>query len=130
MSRLARPLAWFQLSTAYAAVVWFLFVFDLRLIRGRLREAATPEETALFTAAKADQWLNITALIPLLFVFNLISACLIRRWPGFFIDRDGHVWLIAAQLVSFLVYLVYVTRFFSRLAPEILRTEMRRTRAS
>ena len=40
-TRLDRPLAWFRLSTAYAAFVWLLFVYDLRLIRARLRETTT-----------------------------------------------------------------------------------------
>src|SRR5438034_4497258 len=38
-TRLEHPLAWFRLSSGYAAFVWLLFVYDLRLIRARLREA-------------------------------------------------------------------------------------------
>ena len=38
------------------------------------------------------------------------------------IDRAGNVWLIAAQLLSFLIYLFYVTRFYNRLAPLILHS--------
>ena len=32
-SRLDNPLAWFRLSAAYSAVVWLLFIYDMRLIR-------------------------------------------------------------------------------------------------
>src|SRR5437773_9665501 len=39
-SRLDRPLAWFQLSTAYAGVVWLLFIYDMRLIRARITESS------------------------------------------------------------------------------------------
>src|SRR5213075_3538057 len=38
-SRLDSPLAWFQLSAAYAAVVWLLFIYDMRLIHARVAEA-------------------------------------------------------------------------------------------
>src|SRR5213075_2841934 len=54
-SRLDRPLAWFQLSAAYAGVVWLLFVYDMRLIRARMAESSNDAERALYTRAKADQ---------------------------------------------------------------------------
>ncbi len=44
LHRLGRPLPWFGLSTAYAAFVWLLFVYDVRLIRARLREAINEPE--------------------------------------------------------------------------------------
>src|SRR5439155_10908993 len=69
-----------------------------------------------------DQSLNIPELMPLLFFFNLCCALAINHWLDFFIDRAGNVWLIAAQLLSFLIYLFYVTRFYNRLAPLILHS--------
>jgi hypothetical protein len=121
-TRLERPLAWFRLSTAYAAFVWLLFVYDLRLIRSRLREAATEAERDLYQRTREDQMLNIWVLVPSLFFFNLGCALAISHWPDYFIDRAGNVWLIAAQLVSFLVYLFYVIRFYNKIAPGILRS--------
>ena len=121
-TRLERPLAWFCLSSAYAAFVWLLFVYDVRLIRARLREAANEAERSLYQRTMENQSLNIRVLVPLLFFFNLGCALAINRWPDFFIDRGGNVWLIAAQLLSFLIYLFYVTRFYNRLAPLILRS--------
>ena len=121
-TRLERPLAWFRLSTAYAAFVWLLFVYDLRLIRARLGEATTDAERALYQRTREDQLLNIRLLVPLLFFFNLGCALAINHWPDFFIDRAGNVWLIAAQLLSFLVYLLYVIRFYNGIAPLIVRS--------
>ena len=66
--------------------------------------------------------LNIRVLVPLLFFFNLGCTAVINHWPDFFVDRLGNVWLIAAQLLSFLIYLFYVIRFYNRLAPLILRS--------
>ena len=121
-TRLEHPLAWFRLSTAYAAFVWLLFVYDMRLIRARLREAANEAERSLYQCTREDQSLNIRVLLPLLFFFNLGCTLAISHWPDFFIDRSGNVWLIAAQLLSFLIYLFYVTRFYNGIAPLISRS--------
>src|SRR5437016_12511907 len=61
-SRLDRALAWFQLSAGYAAVVWLLFVYDMRLIRARMVESRTDADRALYARTRADQLLNIWAL--------------------------------------------------------------------
>ena len=120
---LGRPLAWFCLSTIYAGVVWLLFVYDMRLLRARLNESHSAVERALYTHARSDQLLNISAFVPLLFFFNLACTIAIYRVPDFFINGGGHVWLISAQLISFIVYLVYVTRFFARIAPLVLQSK-------
>jgi hypothetical protein len=121
-SRLDRPLAWFQLSAGYAAVVWLLFVYDMRLIRARVAESSNDAERALYTYAKADQLLNIWALVPLLFLLNLGCAFAIWSCPDLFIVRAGHIWLISIQLASFIGYLVYVARHFNTIGPLVLRS--------
>jgi len=120
---LGRPLDWFCLSTIYAGVVWLLFVYDMRLIQARLNESQGAVERALYTHARWDQLLNISALVPLLFFFNLACTLAIYRAPNFFVSRGGHVWLISAQLISFIIYLAYVTRFFARIAPLVLQSK-------
>jgi hypothetical protein len=122
-TRLDRPPAWFALSAAYAAAVWLLFSYDMRLIRARLNEARDDSERAFYRRTQTDQSLNIRFLIPLLFLFNLGCALLIHFRSELFIERGGHVWLIGAQLLSFIGYLVYVTRFFSVLAPAMVKKE-------
>ena len=121
-SRLDRALAWFQLSAAYAAIVWLLFIYDMRLIRARVAESSSEASRALYTRARADQLLNIWALVPLLSLFNLACAFAIWNWPDLFIARAGHVWLISAQLFCFAGYLIYTGRYFSAIAPLILRS--------
>ena len=121
-SRLDRPLAWFQLSAGYAAVVWLLFVYDMRLIRARMAESRTDADRALYARTRADQLLNIWALVPLLFLLNLGCAFAICSRPDFFVARAGHVWLISIQLVSFVGYLAYVVRFFNTIASLLLRS--------
>ena len=121
-SRIDDPLAWFQLSTAYAAVVWLLFIYDMRLIHARIAEARNEADRALYARARVDQLRNIYLLVPLLFFINLTCALAIWIWPDFFIARGGHVWLIGAQLVSFLAYLTYIGRHFSKIAHLLLES--------
>jgi hypothetical protein len=121
-SRLDSPLAWFQLSATYAAVVWLLFVYDMRLIHARIAEARNDADRALYARARADQLRNIWMLVPLLFFINLACALAIWIWPDLFIARGGHVWLISAQLISFIVYLTYIGRHFGKIAQLLLQS--------
>src|SRR5205814_10098541 len=38
-TRLDDPLAWFQISAAFAGIVWLLFIYDMRLIHARIAES-------------------------------------------------------------------------------------------
>jgi len=121
-SRLDNPLAWFQLSATYAAVVWLLFIYDMRLIHARVVEARNDADHALYARAKADQLRNIYLLVPLLFLINLACALAIWIWPDLFIARGGHVWLISAQLISFIAYLTFISRHFRKIAQLLLQS--------
>jgi hypothetical protein len=121
-SRLDSPLAWFQLSAAYAGIVWLLFIYDMRLIGARISESNNDADRALYARARSDQLLNILVLVPLLFLLNIGCAFAIWRWPEVFITRADHVWLIGIQLVSFVIYLVYIARYFNAIAPLLLRS--------
>jgi hypothetical protein len=121
-SRLDSPRAWFQLSTAFAGIVWLLFIYDMRLIHARVAESRDDSERALYARARSDQLLNIRLLVPALIVLNLVCAFAIWSWPNLFIDRSGHIWLISAQLISFIGYLIYTGRYFAAIAPLVLRS--------
>jgi hypothetical protein len=121
-SRLDSPLAWFQLSAAYAGVVWLLFVYDMRLIRARVAESNNVADRTFYARTKADQLLNIWVLVPLLFLLNLGCAFSIWNWPDLFIARAGHICLISIQLASFIGYLIYIGRYFKAIAPLLLRS--------
>ena len=121
-SRLDSPLAWFQLSAAYAGIVWLLFIYDMGLIHARIAESRDDSERALYARATSDQLLNILLLVPLLLVLNLVSTLAIWRWPDLFVARAGHIWLISAQLISFIGYLFYTSRYFTAIAPLLLRS--------
>jgi len=59
--------------------------------------------------------------VPALFLLNLACVIFIRTWPEVFTARNGHVWLVAVQLLALGIYLLYVLRFFRTLAPLISR---------
>lgn len=120
-TRLSNPPAWFAIGALYAAIVWLLFVYDLRLIRAREQDSAGESSNRLYTLVTRDQRLNIGLLVPALFVLNLACAICIRSWPKFFTAHNGHVWLAAVQLMAFGIYLAYVLYFFRTLVPLISR---------
>ena len=124
-TRLHSPRAWFAFGALFGAVGWLLFVYDLRLIRARAEDSAGPASNRLSAVVTRDQWLNITVLVPAVFLFNLASYLCIRQWPDLFLGRNLHLWLAVAQLAGFSAYLFYVMRFFKGIAPLILeaRTE-------
>ncbi len=118
-TRLSNPRAWFALGAFYAAIVWLLFIYDLRLIRAREQDSAGESSNRLYALVTRDQRLNIGVLVPGLFVLNLACAICIRIWPECFTARNGHVWLAAGQLLVFAIYLGYVLSFFRTLVPLI-----------
>ena len=120
-TQLGNPQRWFDLGAIYAAVVWVLFLYDLRLIRARERDSAGEASDRLYALLRRDQWLNIGALVPGLFFLNLACALSVRTHPEYFLARHGHVWLATGQLVAYAGYLLYVVRGFKTLAPLISR---------
>ena len=116
------PFMWFSLNALFAALVWGLFLHDLRIIRQRAKDSVGPSSFRLYAIVEADQWLNIRFILPLLFLFLLGSALAIKMAPGFFLDGNGHLWLVACQGAGLLVYLACVVRAFTRTTPLISAT--------
>jgi hypothetical protein len=119
-TKLGDPLQWFMLNGVFAAVVWILFVIDLRLIRQRQAEAIGLAENELYHLVLRDQKMNISWLVPSLGLFNFGAAYCIYRWPEQSIQGGMHVFFAIFQTASLFGYLVYVGRFFKAVAPDIL----------
>ncbi len=128
-SQLNDPRRWFIFGAAFAAIGWALFVYDLRLIRARAQDSAGEASTRLSILVTRDQLRNITVLLPAIFLLNVGSVLVIQTHPEFFLVRNGHLWLIAAQLIGFGGYLFYVVRFYDSLSKFIsqARAEWRAT---
>ena len=118
-AQLGNPTRWFAFVAAFLAVGWLLFAYDLRLIRMRAWDRTGDISNRLYALVTRDQRLNILLLLPAFFLVNVACAVAIHLRPKFFLDRHGHIWLIALQLIAFAGYLSYVVTFYTRLAPMI-----------
>src|SRR5688572_24682078 len=116
------PFMWFALNAVFAALVWGLFVHDLRIIRARAKDSVGPSSFRLYAIVEADQWLNIRFIMPCFFFFALGSAFAIKMAPEFFLVRQRHLFLIGFQGTALLVYLASVVRSFTSITPLISAT--------
>lgn len=120
-AEVTKPERWFEFGAVFIGVGWLLFVYDLRLIRARQRDSAGETSDKLFEIVLRDQRLNIILLLPAVFFLNAVCALMIHFSPEFFIRHGGHVYLVLMQLVGFTGYLIYVVRFYGKIAPLIAK---------
>jgi hypothetical protein len=118
-TRLAEPFWWFVFNAIFSALVWGLFVYDVRLIRMRGADSRSDDGTHLYKSVMGDQRLNILFLVPAICLFNIGCAIAIQTRPAFFLLRKGHLILIGLLLFGTVVYLAYVIRAFVKLSPLI-----------
>jgi hypothetical protein len=121
-TRLADPFKWFILTAVFAFIVWALFVYDLRIVKLREKDSAGPVGSQLYAMVRSDQSLNITIVIPAIFLFNVACAVGIHARPEFFLRDNGHLILIALQAIGLLFYLAHVIRAFIKFVPLISDT--------
>jgi hypothetical protein len=121
-TRLADPFRWFVMTSLFAVAVWALFVYDLRIVKLRAKDSAGPAGSQLYAMVERDQWLNITIVIPAIFLFNVACAIGIHARPEFFLQDNGHLILIALQAIGLLFYLAKVIRAFIQFVPLISAT--------
>ena len=115
------PLEWYAFSTAFGILAWALFLADLRLIRQREAEAIGPAEEELYQLILRDQRMNIHWLVPGLTLYNLVAVISIHFWPEILIAGGGHIVFAVLQTITLFGYLIYVVRFFAKIAPIVLR---------
>ena len=118
------PFMWFAINTVFAAVVWALFVHDLRIIRQRTKDSVGDSSFRLYAIVLADQWANIRFIVPAVFLYCLGSTIAIKLAPEFFINRHGHLILVGLQGIGMLINLGYIIRSFSRITPLISATRV------
>lgn len=118
-THIADPGNWFALLALFSAIVWLLFVVDIRLItRASRRSGELSEE--LLARLNRDQQQNIRWIVPLLFCFHAGAAAMILWLPDLFIKGQLHLLLGILQLCGLIGYLIYLLRFLARLASMIL----------
>lgn len=105
LSQVGDPRAWFALNAAYAAAVWGLYAWDLRVVNAHAHDFSTPDERALLDDIVRDQRLNIRLMMPLAVAFQGLSWWLVHRYPAAMLDGHGHLLLIGLTLLFSLNYL-------------------------
>lgn len=121
-TRLTDPFLWFVLGALFAASVWAVFIYDLKMIKLRLADCSTPNSCRLYEEVLRDQRLNIRVIIPAIFVFDTLAAFFIQAHPHFFLERQGHLIFILAATAGLLVYLALIIRSFVNMTPLIAAT--------
>ena len=121
-TQLTNPSNWYALNLGFALMAEVLFALDLRLIRDRIADSAGPIGSRLYAIVQREQLLNIRLVIPATALFNFLAMMAARYWAVAFFADGGHVFVAMMQLAAILIYLFYVTRFFTRIIPLIVQT--------
>src|SRR5437773_2761295 len=79
---------------------------------------------AVVSMGQVSAWPYVATglIIILLFFFNVAGAVAIHLRPDFFLGRGGHYFLIGAQGIGLVGYLIYVIRTYIRFQPLITQT--------
>lgn len=120
-TQLTNALNWYALNTLFGIMIWVLFALDLRMIRRRISDSAGPIGSRLYGIVEREQFLNIKFFMPATVVFNLLAVIAVRLWPVFLVGEGGHVIIALLQLAAALGYLIYVMRFFTNIAPMVIK---------
>lgn len=125
-TQIGNPRAWYAVLTIYAALVWFLFVFDLRIIRRGVAESPDKAGADLFRLLEKDQFSNIRFLVPSNILFNAAAWAAVSHWPDLFLVEGWHMALGIFQLAASLFYTGYSLKFYQKILPLITKTRSSR----
>jgi hypothetical protein len=114
LSQVSDPERWFALNALYAATVWGLYAYDLRLVRQRADDFATPAERTLLADIIADQRINIARMMPAAVAFQAFAWWLVHAFPRAMLAQRWHLLLIALTLLFSLNYLYGGARLLDR----------------
>ncbi len=122
MHFLADPRGWFAMSLANAAVASAVIYYDLRVIQERMA-GATGSAAALFKAALLRQQ-GLVRLAPFNIGNATLQVALVVLLPGIFIERPGHLILVAIQVVALTILTNRTIRNFKAWSDPIVRKMM------
>jgi hypothetical protein len=105
LSRVGDPEHWFALNAIYAAAVWILYGWDLRLVRRHACDFSTEEERLLLDDIIHDQRINIAVMMPLAVAFQGLSWWLVHTYPHALLHDGWHLLLIGLTLLFSVNYL-------------------------
>ncbi|MGH8212591.1 MAG: hypothetical protein ACREPP_05100 [Rhodanobacteraceae bacterium] len=114
LSQVSNPEHWFALNALYAAVVWGLYAYDLRLVRQRIDDFDSPAERALLADIIHDQRVNIGFMMPAAVLFQGFGWWLVHEFPRAMLAQHWHLLLIALTLLFSVNYLHGGVRLLQR----------------
>ncbi len=105
LSEVGDPALWFALNAAYAACIWGLYAWDLRVVHAHAPDFTTVGERALLEDIVRDQQVNIRLMMPLAVAFQALSWWLVHAFPQWMLAGHWHLLPIALSLAFSLNYL-------------------------
>jgi len=112
-TKLTEPRMWFTLGTiAVRAAGFSLYRISVSSVPARATAPDRPVNGYLPMSAVTNAGMSFSSC-PTFFALNLICASCTYLSQNFFLTRNGHVWLIAFQLLGLAGYLFYSVRFMS-----------------
>ena len=114
LSQVAQPAHWFALNALYAAAVWGLYAWDLRVVRRHAGDFATPDERLLYDDIIRDQQLNIRFMMPAAVAFQAFAWWLVDQHPDRMLADGWHLLAIGLTLLFSLNYLYGGVRLLRR----------------
>jgi hypothetical protein len=113
-AQITHPEKWFFFTFAFFAVSVFLYVWDMRIIRARRDEwQDTPARAALSAHVHDWQLGELRLVLPAALVFQGAVVLVLLLSPGLILGGGRHVWVVMAQNLFGMAYLVYAIRSFA-----------------
>ena len=113
-SYLTNPLRWFAFISLFFIVASFLYLFDLLLIVKHEKKLEKKGRGELYKHIVNRQKYELYKLLPLGFIFNILSFCLILFFPQLFIIKRYHILLVAIQVIISLFVMIDFIKSFNK----------------
>lgn len=118
MNFLADPVGWFALTCLNTIVASAIVLYDRRVIEKK-QTTAQPREAQLYAVALERQR-GLVRILPLTLLNAIVPLALLIALPSVFIERSGHIILVAVQILALLFLLIRTLHSFSTWAQPIL----------
>jgi len=106
LTQIGDPARWFALNAVYAASVWGLYAYDLKVVRRHAADFQSAGERALLADIIRDQYANIRWLMPAAVLFQAGAWWLIQARPQLMLVQGWHLAAIALSLLFSVNYLI------------------------
>ena len=108
-AEITQPGMWFVFTFAFFLVSWFLYAWDLRMIRERQSDFLdSAAKTRLYEDIFRQQSNAVRFMLPPAILFHAAVVATLWLAPDVILGGDRHLIVVGAQLVSGLVFLAVI----------------------